>query len=737
MNTFRKLPSGITRVVTDSRRVTDSDVRSGNTVFAAIRTAVGDGHRFVRTLYDKGLRWFIVESVDGLADLQDANFVLATEGTLDFLIKEAGERLASSPVRQIVITGSHRKTTTKELLTEALRRKGIKVARSPRTWNSAMGAALSIFDNLAQDPEVMITEIGIDAPGQACKIKPLVKAEVGIIASISDEHDENFGSHRAKVAEKVAIVSDAKRIVYVDGDADLRELLGELSGKDITAVKDIAEAVSSVAESECPRLNVSTEIEVRRIPENGILFIDSFTNDLESLPLSIDLANIRRAGRKLIILAGDFFGDREKAARLAAEHDGRIMFFDRDDPNFVRRLDRSLFSDSLVLLKGATSELVVFLDEARHDATLQVDVDALVHNFNVYRRLVRPDTRLIGMVKADGYGLGALEVAKTLQAAGAAYLAVAVVDEGVGLRRAGITMPIIVLNPITNRFDSLTRFNLQPAVFSADELQAIESHLPDSLTERIPVHIKLDTGMHRVGFDEESLDELVEKVVRSRKVAVASVFSHLATADCDDMLWYAERQIELFEKMAEKLEKSIGYAPERHILNTAGIERFGHTLSGCHLARLGIGLYGISPIDGSKTVLKPAARLSSQVISLKKLKAGESVGYGRRGLLGRDSVIATLPLGYADGYDRRLGNGNASVSVAGVRCPTVGNICMDLMMVDVTDAVARGVEVQIGTEVEIFGNDIPIRELAARLETIPYEVLCRVSPRVRRTYHFS
>lgn len=729
------LPKNITNLVTDSRRITSGNINDGNSAFVAIRTGVGDGHRFIRHLYDKGLRHFVVEDASSFSDLEDAVFTIAKNGALNFLIEKAGNLLRTKKPRQIVITGSHRKTTTKELLTKVLKAQGKKVARSPRTWNSAMGVALSIFDNLSRNTEIIITEVGIDAPGQAKRLSPMLCPEIGIITDIDEEHDEAFVNHAAKVAEKIEIVRHADKIYYVDTDPEVCVQIEKLNHPNALPASCIEEIVEAIGGCECPPVNFSTAVEVRQIPDNGVMVIDSFINDLESLPLSLSLAIQRQTDKKLAVFLGDFDGDKDRAREIIEDRDGRVFFFDSYDKDYVKTLHRNDFAGHLVLIKSGFPELITFFDEARHDTTLQVDLDALVHNFNVYRRLLPQGTGIVAMVKADAYGLGAIEVAKTLQAHGARYLAVAVVDEGVALRKAGVTMPIIVLNPITNRFEHLVAYNLEPTVFSLEELERIEEGIKGLSERPVPVHIKLDTGMHRVGFAENEIPEAIKRLKDSRLLTVSSIFSHLATADCPELLDYAENQIILFNKISHRIKNTLGKNIKCHILNTAGIEVFGKEHPEFDLGRLGIGLYGISPAKGKSLGLRSPARLVSTIIALKSREKGTTIGYGCKGVLNRDSVIATIPVGYADGIDRRLGNGNAAFMVQGFRSPTVGNICMDLLMIDVTDAVTAGRPVKIGSEVEIFGPQICVEELADKLGTIPYEILTSVSPRVRRTYH--
>ena len=343
--------------------------------------------------------------------------------------------------------------------------------------------------------------------------------------------------------------------------------------------------------------------------------------------------------------------------------------------------------------------------------------------------MVKPETGIVCMVKASGYGAGSYELAKTLQSQGAAYLAVAAVDEGVDLRRAGITMPIMVLNPRMVNYKTLFSYHLEPEIYSFEVLDEIISEAQKCGITDYPVHIKLDTGMHRLGFREEDMARLVEVIASQSAIKPRSVFSHLATADCPDMDEYTLRQFDYFDRCCDKLQQGFDYHIMRHILNSTGIIRFPEHQH--DMVRLGICLYGVPTLDDEvQRHLKPISALYSTITSIKEWDESEAVGYSRRGVLYRHSRIATVPIGYADGIDRHLGNGRAEFVVNGKRCPTVGNICMDICMIDVTD-----VDCHVGDQVEIFGPNIPVTEVAERLDTIPYEILTSVSMRVKRIYY--
>lgn len=763
-------------VLADSRSVFDPD----ETVFAAIRTEIGDGHRFIPRLAEKGVKTFLVEEIPPYCYNIDATFIVVEN------VPEALARLAYSRIRgfrdTILITGSIGKTVTKELLYAALNRH-CRVKRSPRSWNSRIGMPLAIADMFASGrPDIAIVEIGIDGPGQAEERLASLPNEpmTGVVTPITDEHDGAFPTHREKIVEKVKLLERCDDIFYADTDAELGEVLREktratlhpvVKGNYPTIYHALAAAVAEFKGYNDPEIADAPLVDKRREIYEGefgnTIFHDQFTPDLRSLREALDFFRRHSSPEKRHVLVmgdlllphgcdtiekiGEVYGEAFRMARSFGVEKIYCMSADLAEisshlklPDYVEVCNPvmpfilssyqngSLMRDSQILLfgrrGGALSEFAEVCMTAGHDTSLEVDLDALAHNFNYYRSLLPRSTRLVAMVKASAYGMGSVEIGKALQSLGAAYLAVAVIDEGVKLREAGITMPIMVLNPITNRYPSLFASHLEPAVFSPEELDRLIGEAEQYGVTDYPVHIKLDTGMHRVGFLEEQIDAIVSRLATTRAVKVASVFSHLATADCLDKDEYTESQLARFDAMTARLRDGLGYDFARHILNTAGMMRFARG-GNYELARLGIGLYGVSPLP-EKSPLSPVASFFSHIISLKQWPAGTPIGYGCKGVTKRDSVIATVPVGYADGINRRLSNGAVSFKVNGTDCPTIGNICMDLCMVDVTDVPG----VAVGDRVEIFGNEAPVERIAEILGTIPYEVLTWVSPRVKRVY---
>ncbi len=485
---------------------------------------------------------------------------------------------------------------------------------------------------------------------------------------------------------------------------------------------------------------------------------DSYTSDYSSLVPAVDFIMRRKVpGQRAIVILSDLrhearseeddyryiaslmqrrgidlfvgVGPRlQKYARLFRASD---RFF-ADTADLLAELRANPTSDAVILLKGAPefdfAAVKEVLEERTHETTLEVNLDSIIKNYNYFKSHLPASTGMIAMVKASGYGAGSYEIAKTLQDAGAAYLAVAVLDEGLALRHRGITMPIMVMNPRVADYREMFIHHLQPEIYSFQMLRDVIAQAARYEVSDYPIHLKLDTGMHRMGFIESELPEVISILSGQKNVKISTVFSHLATADCPDLDDYTEMQLATFDRASGYLLANCGYPFKRHVLNSAGILRFPQYHY--DFARLGIGLYGVNTLPPEmESPLAIVSSLKTVIINLREWKAGESVGYARRGLLTRDSRIATIPIGYADGMSRAFGNGNVKVLVNGLEAPTVGNICMDACMIDVT-----GIDCNIGDSVEIFGENTPIGRLSDALDTIPYEILTSVSPRVKRVY---
>lgn len=502
---------------------------------------------------------------------------------------------------------------------------------------------------------------------------------------------------------------------------------------------------------------VAMRMEVRKGVRGLTLINDSYNSDLNSLRIALDFAE-RRSERGFVVVLSDMaesgIDDAELYSRVVEmlrQHSvsmfvgigpalmkTRLFFSDLSCPahffhNTRQFLEDSLMEelkDTLILIKGARAfhfeRITDSLVQKVHETTLEINLEAVAANLNHYRSFLKPETKMVCMIKAAAYGAGSIEIARTLQDRGVDYLAVAVADEGAELRRAGITSNIIVMNPEMSSFQTLFDYRLQPEVFSFELLDALVHTARTQGITHFPVHVKLDTGMHRLGFSpEKDIPELIQRFHSQQALIPRSVFSHFAGSDSADFDDYTRRQFELFDKASRELQQAFSHKILRHICNSAGIERFPEY----HLdmVRLGLGLYGINPIDNA--IINNVCSLRTTILQIRELDASETVGYSRRGVLSRPSRIAAIPIGYADGLNRHLGRGAGYCLVNGHHAPYVGNICMDVSMIDVTDVPCKA-----GDTVEIFGDELPVTVLSDILETIPYEILTTISNRVKRVY---
>ncbi|MDO4224263.1 MAG: alanine racemase, partial [Bergeyella zoohelcum] len=394
---------------------------------------------------------------------------------------------------------------------------------------------------------------------------------------------------------------------------------------------------------------------------------------------------------------------------------------------------QSLYSieNQLILLKGARvfeiEKIKKLLELQKHDTTLEINLNAILHNINIHKDLLKPSTKICAMVKAYSYGLGGYEIAEFLQHHHIDYLGVAYADEGVDLRKNGITTPILVMNPEQSSYDSIIDYRLEPEIYGFRVLELFTNQLKTKgLQKPYPIHLKIETGMHRLGFKEDEIDKLVECLGRYN-VKVASIFSHLSSADVPEEQGYTMEQLEIFERISSKIIEKIGYTPIRHILNTAGI--INYTDFQYDMVRIGIGMMGISTLPKIQKQLQNVVSFKTVISQISEIKKGDSIGYSRKHIASQDTRIATIPVGYADGIRRLLSNGKGFVYVQNQKIPIVGNICMDMLMIDLGNIPA-----QEGEEVIIF-NSIPrLEAFSDYSQTIPYETLTSISRRVKRVF---
>ncbi len=503
---------------------------------------------------------------------------------------------------------------------------------------------------------------------------------------------------------------------------------------------------------------VAMRLEVKEGRHGCTLINDSYNSDFNSLDIALDFMNRRpdHNGRTRTLILSDIMQSGVAPERLYREVGdlvrkrgvekfigiGPVVSAQKDvvqvaDKSFFTTVGEFIHSDvfknlrnEVILIKGARQfgfdRITELLVQKVHETVLEVNLNAVVDNLNYYRSFMKPETKLVCMIKADAYGAGSVEIAKTLQDHRVDYLAVAVADEGAMLRGNGITSNIMIMNPEMSAFKTMFDYDLEPEVYSFRLLDALVKAAEAEGITGYPVHIKLDTGMHRLGFDpERDMEELVKRLKRQNAIIPRSVFSHFVGSDSDSFDDFSAHQFELFDKGSRQLQAAFDHKILRHIDNSAGIEHFpGRQLDMC---RLGLGLYGINPRDNS--IINNVSTLKTTILQLRHVPAGDTVGYSRKGKIDRDSVVAAIPIGYADGLNRHLGNRHCYCLVNGQRAEYVGNICMDVAMIDVT-----GIDCKEGDSVEIFGDALPVTVLSDVLDTIPYEVLTGISNRVKRVY---
>jgi Alr-MurF fusion protein len=794
----------VTEIVTDSRQLSYTE----GVVFIAIKGRNHDGHVFIDSLYKKGIRIFVVESLPVSPDkYKDAAFIL-TKNTIEALqnIASFKRKAFKSPV--IAVTGSAGKTIVKEWLADLLGRT-TPVIRSPKSFNSQIGVPLSVW-KLDEKYKLGIFEAGISLPGEMDNLRRIIDPDIGVITNIGDAHSENFSDNVEKAGEKLKLFANASVIIYCSDQKIISQLIlntENLRSKKLidwsytnpdskirveknslpdggTSIKMNFKGIESVfripfsdrasventitVASVCLALDVDRDIirtglaglvsvAMRMEMKSGInncqLIEDYYNSDPGSLGMALEYLKLQN-GRKTTLILSDFVQSGRVEKELYGEvarqvrktgidrfigignalsknsdfFDANAKFFTSTE-EFIRLFNGADFRNEIILLKGARiyefENIGKLLEQHVHQTVLEVNLDAISHNLNEFRNHLNPGTRIMAMVKAFAYGAGPAEISALLEYHRVSYLGVAYADEGVELRNAGVTMPIMVMNPEPSASDIIIKYNLEPEIYSFSSFEKFTEAASRHGLINYPVHIKIDTGMHRLGFMPGDIETLARLIPSSECIKIISVFSHLAASEDPHFDKFSEQQVAVFLKATEQIRAATGYSFIRHILNSAGISRMPQYQF--EMVRPGIGIYGVGHFKGLS--LKIAGRFKTRISQIKNIPAGEPVGYGCADVSENDRVIAILPVGYADGLNRKLGNSIGHLFIRGKRVPIIGNVCMDMCMADVTRLNA-----QEGEEAEIFGENIKIEEIAENCQTIPYEVLTSIPGRVKRVF---
>lgn len=760
-------------LLTDSRSLCFPE----STLFFALRTQRGNGQHYISQLYSRQVRYFVVDTtMTDFTSYPEATF-LQVPDTLCALQQLAAYHRSQFQVPVIAITGSNGKTICKEWLSQLLS-PDYCVTRSPRSYNSQIGVPLSLWQ-MWSGTELALIEAAISEPGEMDALQQMIRPTVGLFTCLGEAHQQNFESLHQKCMEKLRLFRDVEALIYPEDDEVIRQCIASSSLKakliPFHQVGDAEQDNRAACQALCRYLGMDEMVLQHRLQQlepvamrleviEGIhrctLINDAYNSDLYSLRIALDFMNRRpeRADKQRTLILSDIQQTGLTPAVLYAQvadllnqhgverfvgvgpviaSQAKVLQEAVPDSTFYATTEEllqsdtlSLLTDQLVLVKGAREfhfeALIDQLEHRIHETILEVNLSAIVENLNRYRSFLHPTTKMVCMVKADAYGMGAVQVAKTLQEHRVDYLAVAVADEGVELRRAGVTANILIMNPEMNCFRTLFRYHLEPEVYSFRLLEALIHAAQQEGVSQFPIHLKLDTGMHRMGFHPiDDMPRLIQLLQQQHEVIPRSVFSHFVGSDSDDFDDFSAQQYQLFLRGSEALQAAFSHTILRHICNSAGIEHFPERQH--EMVRLGLGLYGINPRNNQ--LLANVCKLRTTILQIHDVPAGESVGYSRRTYVQRPSRIASLPIGYADGLNRRLGNRAGYCLINGFKAHYVGNICMDVCMVDVTD-----IPCQEGDSVLIFGEELSPSVLAEIIGTIPYEVLTSISPRVKRLY---
>lgn len=715
------------------------------------------------------------QQVKGLSNYADVVFI-AVSDVLETLQLLAAHHRKQFDIPVVGITGSNGKTIVKDWLSDLLQTT-YQVCSSPRSYNSQIGVPLSVWQ-LNETHEVAVFEAGISKTGEMENLANVIQPTHGIFTYLGDAHATGFDSQQQKLMEKLKLFGNAKWVLCKPDQTDsmLLSALDELTAEvfivkeqDLIGTNHLAAIFrynAGLASAAARLLGVSAESIVERVKKfqpiehrlkvrsaaNGCFVIDdSYSNDLSSLQAALQFATAQSSGNKFTLFLSDIPQSSESQAELYKKVAHALkpkikrlfaigaqvgilkdllpeipVFIYRDTASLVEDIDNHLFQQETILVKGARvfqlEQLMDALTQRRHRTLLEVNLSAISHNFSVYQKHLPNEVGIAVMVKASAYGSGSVQVARLLAEAGAKYLVVAYTDEGIQLREAGITAPIMVLNPERNEFGLLQSFQLEPVIAEESSLQFALSAYPD-----LPLHLEFDTGMRRLGFSPASAHKIACYFVSPQKPAPASIFTHLAASESARFDEYTQQQFDLFEAVCNAFLTQGVAVQIRHVLNTNGISRFPD--QAYEMVRLGIGLYGLGDQELA-SALQPAISLKAAISSVRKLKKGDRLGYGLKGEMIENGLVGVVSIGYADGLPRMAGEGRYALLIQGKPAPIVGVVCMDMCMVDLSEHPT----VDIDEEVIVFGPEHPIEQLAEVAQTIPYEILTGIGGRVHRVY---
>ena len=772
--------SVIENLLLDSRKV----FAPASSLFFALKGPRRDGHQFIADLFKRGVMNFVVDRQMEIRDYPEANF-LKVHDSLEALQLLAAHHRRQFSIPVIGITGSNGKTIVKEWLYQLLHQ-DYTIVRSPKSYNSQIGVPLSVWQ-MNKQHTLAIFEAGISRPGEMEKLQKIIQPTIGVLTNIGEAHSEGFSSLQEKETDKRklfknAVLPEQLLVKEIKRQNEYTIITTGSAGQEYRLQIPFTDDASVLNAISCwqvmlhlgyrqevvqERMLLLTPVNMRLELKKGInhcsIINDSYSADISSLEIALNFLDQQAGVSKRTVILSDFLqssiaddllyrqvieslvkhkvnrligiGDKittQLNANFSNGHNDIDFVLFRTTDEFIHQFRSSHFKEEAILVKGARvfafEKIVQLLELKVHQTVLEINLSAIVHNLKEYQRLLKPSTKIMAMVKAFAYGSGGAGIAGILQYHKVDYLGVAYADEGVELRKAGIVLPIMVMNPEENAFDAIVEYNLQPEIYSFELLQSFDLFLQQEGLQQYPVHLEIETGMNRLGFAAGDTEKLADYLLSCPSFRVETVFSHLAASEEKANDDFTLTQYSVFNKATTKLEGKLGYSFIKHIANSAAAVR--HPDLQLDMVRLGIGLYGIDSAASGLLNLQTVATLKSTIAQLKHLQEGDSVSYNRKGKVQKDALIATVRIGYADGFPRRLGNGIGKVMVRGRMVPVIGTVCMDMFMADVTDVPA----VIEGDDVIIFGEPLPVQSVAEWAGTIPYEIMTGVSQRVKRVY---
>lgn len=773
----------VDHLIIDSRRSFDPE----NTIFLAIKGKKSDGHHFIGDLYKKGVRWFIVTK-DLVGSFPEAHFLIV-EDAIEALQKIAEKHRKKFNYPVVGITGSNGKTIAKEWIYDLVKT-DFNVIRSPKSYNSQLGVPLSVLE-MTKEHNLALFEAGISKPGEMEKLQKIIDPDIGVFTHPGTAHIENFKGRDHLYSEKSLLFSSCKTVIvpkelesFVKGSRNIiywnensdnhhselkddklhlqfkdHDYFFKLVQQDKATLENTLAAVHTAIILGAHKENIAQNAEKLEMPAlrleviDGLnhcqLINDTYNNDFSGLQSAVDFHRQQMYKSHILILSELGGSTRKKDEQKKLVHwINRQEYLDEIllvGTSFNEILDvinhkkksvvanvkelLSLHKDwknASILIKGSREhqlEKFTFSYSATpHEALLTINLEAIRNNLNYFKGLINEDVKVMAMVKASAYGGGIEKMGSFLENERIDALGVAYANEGVQLRDSGVNVPIMVLNPSPSEYNLMVKNNLEPAIGSLYRLDRFIKALIIEGVQNYPVHIELESGMHRLGMTENELEELVNVLKSQPEVKVASTFSHLSASDDPDENQFTKTQIDSFNKMAHQLAEQISYSFPKHICNSQGVLRFKE--AHFDMVRLGIGLYGY----GNKA-LEPAFSMFASVSQIKHILPGDSVSYGRTFKADQEMQIAVISIGYADGLRKALSNGKWCFLWKGKQLPIIGQICMDMCMVDVT-----GCNIEEGESVQVFGPGNQLEEMAKVLNTIPYEILTGISNRIMRVY---